>query len=78
MEMKKFNYILEIDILRSSSQKDLGVLRGVSLNCLGVQKMTCWLRLCPKGWGLEGFGCPKDALLAKTLVVVISVWKCQC
>ena len=28
MEMKKFNYMLEIDILRNSSQKILGVLRG--------------------------------------------------
>ena len=28
MEMKKFNYIFKIDILRNSSQKDMGVLRG--------------------------------------------------
>ena len=28
MEMKKFNFMLEIDILRNSSQKDLGALRG--------------------------------------------------
>ena len=28
MEMKKINYMLEIDILRNSSQKILGVLRG--------------------------------------------------
>ena len=28
MEMKKFNYMLEIDILRNSSQNILGVLRG--------------------------------------------------
>ena len=28
MEMRKFNYMLEIDIIRNSSQKDLGVLRG--------------------------------------------------
>ena len=28
MEMKKFNYMLEIDIKRNSSQKLLGVLRG--------------------------------------------------
>ena len=28
MEMKKINYMLEIDILRNSSQKNLGVLRG--------------------------------------------------
>ena len=27
MEMKKFNYMLEIDILRNSSPKNLGVLR---------------------------------------------------
>ena len=44
MEMKKFNYMLEIDILRNSSLEKLGVLRG-----LGVQKGTqtpCWLRPC--------------------------------
>ena len=29
MEMKKFNYTLEINILRNSSQIFLGVLRGV-------------------------------------------------
>ena len=28
MEMKKFNYLLKINILRYSSPKDLGVLRG--------------------------------------------------
>ena len=28
MEMKKFNYMPEIEILRNSSQKYLGVLRG--------------------------------------------------
>ena len=28
MEMKKFDYMLEIDILRNSSPKHLGVLRG--------------------------------------------------
>ena len=28
MEIKEFNYILEIDILRNSSQRFLGVLRG--------------------------------------------------
>ena len=28
MEMKKFNYTLEIDMLRNSSQKDLVVLSG--------------------------------------------------
>ena len=28
MEMKKFNYMFEIDILRNSSQNILGVLRG--------------------------------------------------
>ena len=28
MEMKKFNYMIEIDILRNSSQKSLAVLRG--------------------------------------------------
>ena len=28
MMMKKFNDMLEIDILRNSSQKNLGILRG--------------------------------------------------
>ena len=28
MTMKKFNYMVEIDILRNSSQKKLGVPRG--------------------------------------------------
>ena len=28
MEMEMFKYMLEIDILRNSSQKKLGVLRG--------------------------------------------------
>ena len=28
MEVEKFNYMLEINILRNFSQKDLGVLRG--------------------------------------------------
>ena len=28
MEMEKSKYVLEIDILRNSSQKNLGVLRG--------------------------------------------------
>ena len=29
MNLKKFNYMLEIDMLRNSSQNLLGVLRGV-------------------------------------------------
>ena len=28
MEMEKFKYMLEIDIIRNSSQNKLGVLRG--------------------------------------------------
>ena len=28
MEIKIFNYMLEIEILRNSSQKNVGVLRG--------------------------------------------------
>ena len=31
MEMNKFNYMLETDILRNSSQNILGVLRGAFL-----------------------------------------------
>ena len=37
MEMKKFNYMLEIDILRNSSQIFLGVLRVAFLG-LGCPK----------------------------------------
>ena len=46
MEMKKFNYMLDIDILRNSSQSILGVLRD-AFKGLGVEKDTqtpCWLR----------------------------------
>ena len=46
MDMKRFNYLLEIDILRNSSQKVMGVLR-CAFEALGVQKgtqMPCWLR----------------------------------
>ena len=45
MEMKKFNYMLKIDILRISSQKNW-VSRGVLFQGLGVYKTPCWLRLC--------------------------------
>ena len=51
MEMKKINYMLEIGILRNSSQNVLGVL-GVLFMGLGVQKdtqMPCWLRHCMVG-----------------------------
>ena len=39
MEMKNVNYMLEIDILRNSSQKSLGVLRGDFLR-VWVSKKT--------------------------------------
>ena len=39
MEMKKFNYMLEIDILRNFSQKNLGVVRGAFLR-VWVSKKT--------------------------------------
>ena len=45
---KKFNYKLEIEIFRNSTQNILGVLR-VLFKGLGVQKGTqtpCWLRPC--------------------------------
>ena len=38
MEMKEFNYMLEVDILRNSSQINVGVLRGVLSVC--VSKKT--------------------------------------
>ena len=42
--MKKFNYMLEIGILRNSSQNNLGVLRGDLLR-FGYSKdvQTIWL-----------------------------------
>ena len=46
MEMKKFDYMLEIDILRNSSPK-FWVSWGVLFKGLGVQKNTqtpCWQR----------------------------------
>ena len=46
-EMKQFNYKLEIEIFRNSTQKFLGVQSGVLVKDLGVQKGTqtpCWLR----------------------------------
>ena len=48
MEMKKFNYMLEIDILRNSSQKNVGVLMGVfkGFGCSKDSQTPCWLRLC--------------------------------
>ena len=39
MEMKKFNYMLEINVLRNSSQKSLGALRGAFLG-VWVSKKT--------------------------------------
>ena len=39
MEMKRFNYLLEIDILRNSSQIDW-VSLGLLFKGLGVQKGT--------------------------------------
>ena len=43
MELNKFNYMLEIDILRNSLQKNLSVLRD---ECPKDAKTPCWLRLC--------------------------------
>ena len=45
--MKKFNYVLEFDILKNSSQKTLGVLRGYFswFGCIKDTKMPCCLRL---------------------------------
>ena len=39
MEMIKFNYMLEIDILRNSSPKKVGVLKG-AFEGFGVSKKT--------------------------------------
>ena len=38
IEMKKFKYMLEIDILRNSSQKNLGVLRGAFKGCVSKRR----------------------------------------
>ena len=47
MEMRKFNYMLMIDILRNSSQNNLGVLRGAFYG-FGCPKRhpdrPCWLK----------------------------------
>ena len=40
MDMKKVNYILEIDILRNSSRENIWVSWGVLFKGLGVQKDT--------------------------------------
>ena len=51
MEMKKFNYMLEIDIFRNSSQNNW-VSWGFVFKGLGVQKDTqtpCWLRPWHRG-----------------------------
>ena len=46
MDLKKFNYMLEIDIFRNSSQKNLGVLRGAykGFGCPKSHQTPCWLR----------------------------------
>ena len=64
MEMKKLNFMLLIDILRNSSQKNW-VSWGVLFKGLGVQKdtqMPCWLILTP-AYVLE------DGRLGKYLVI---------
>ena len=38
IRMKKFNYKLEIEIFRNSTQKNLGVQKGT--------QTPCWLRPC--------------------------------
>ena len=49
MEVKKVNYMLEIDILRNSLQKELGVLSSVLARI--------FITGCPK-WGFKNTGCP--------------------
>ena len=44
MEMKKFNYMIEIHILRNSLQKFLGVLRAEGLVVQKDTQTPCWLR----------------------------------
>ena len=48
MEMIKFNYMVEIDILRNSSPEKVGVLRGAfeGFGCPKDTQMPCWLRPC--------------------------------
>ena len=56
MEMKIFNYMLEIDILRNSSQK-IWVSWGVLFKGLGVQKDTQDALLAETMWHLVFSGC---------------------
>ena len=44
-----FNYMLEIDIFRNSSQKVLGVLKGdiCGFGCPNDTQTSCWLILWP-------------------------------
>ena len=52
IEVNKFNNMLEIDILRNSSQKLLGVLRVDfgGFGCPNDAQTTCWLRLNGVPW----------------------------
>ena len=47
LRWNKINYMLEIDILRNSSQNHLGVLKGDfwGFGCSKSTQMSCWLRL---------------------------------
>ena len=81
MEMKKVDYILEIDILRNSSQNNW-VSCGVLSKGLGVQKDTqtpCWLR----PWMPVIFTIPKadnkweSIVLTKLLYCIIYDIKCE-
>ena len=83
MELKKINYMLEIDFFRNSSQKQLGVLRGAFERFRGPKdtQTSYWLRLwfaCPSewfSWDLDVNMTHKhpDTLLAKTLSIKYSI-----
>ena len=47
--IKKYNYMLEIHLLKIPHIKNLGILRGASKGfvCPNDAQMPCWLRLCP-------------------------------
>ena len=73
MEVKKFNYMLDSDILRNSSQIFLGAL----FKGLGVQKDTqtpCCLRLCPRLYKCINVACGlKPECMIKAITHTIQI-----
>ena len=77
---KKSNCMLEIDILRNSSQ----FLGGALLEDFGVQMTPCWLRLCSGhpncqdvSWGARGMRGLKQSRLEQSEIPKSSACHCQ-